>query len=109
MVVGTHLYGIGPASTLLCVDVVAGKTAWAKKGFFSGMTRTGYASFLVMGGNLLVLAEKGQLLLVAADPTQGRALAKTTLCGQNWCNPAYADGRLYVRDAKELLCAELLP
>ena len=107
--VGNHLYGIAPGSGLLCVDVRTGKPAWVEKGFFSGMTRKGYASFLVMGENLLVLAEKGQLLLVAADPKACRTIGKTQVCGQNWCNPAYSDGKLFLRDEKELLCVELMP
>lgn len=107
--VGDFLYGIAPGGSLVCVDVRTGKPAWVEKGFFSGMTRKGYASFVVMGGDLLVLAEKGQLLLVAADPKACRTVGKTQVCGQNWCNPAYAGGRLFLRDDKELLCVELMP
>ena len=106
--VGNHLYGLGRAGTLLCVDARTGQRAWADDKFFSGMVRKGYASFLVMGENILTLAERGQLMLVAADPTRCRLLAKAEVCGQNWCNPAYADGRLYVRDDRELRCVQLL-
>ena len=109
VLVGDHLYGLGRGKALVCVDVRTGKRAWTESNFFSGMIRRGYASFLVTGGNLLVLAEGGQLLLVAADPAECRLLGRTDLCGQNWCTPAYADGKLYVRDAKELLCVQLLP
>ncbi|MCD6304239.1 MAG: hypothetical protein J7M21_04680, partial [Planctomycetes bacterium] len=68
----------------------------------------GYVSLLVMGENLLVLAENGQLLLIPADPKGFRVVAKTRVCGRNWCNPAYADGKLYLRDADRLMCIELL-
>ncbi len=34
------------------------------------------------------------------------------VCGLNWCNPAYADGKLFVRDGikitGELLCLDLM-
>ena len=107
--VGRYLYGLGPGRCLFCTDVRTGKPAWADKAFFTGMVRKGYASFLVMKDNILVLAEKGQLLLVAADPKQCRLISKTDVCGQNWCNPAYADGKLFLRDAHELRCVQLMP
>jgi len=106
--VGHHLYGLAPGKTLFCLDVRTGKRAWAQRGFFNGMVKKGYASFLVAGSNLLILAEAGQLLLVAADPARCRLVAKTKACGQNWCNPAYADGKLYLRDDKALRCVQLL-
>jgi outer membrane protein assembly factor BamB len=107
--VGGYVYGIGPASALFCVDPKTGEKAWVKDGFFSDSVKTGYASFMVMNDNLLILADGGQLFMVAADPKQCRTVAKTRVCGQNWCSPAYADGKLFLRDAKELLCIQLMP
>ena len=107
--VGNFLYGLGGGRTLFCVDVRTGQKAWADERFFSDMVRKGYASFLVMNGTILVLAEKGQLLLIAADPKQCRVISRTQVCGQNWCNPAYADGKLFLRDAQELRCVQLMP
>jgi hypothetical protein len=49
------------------------------------------------------------LLLVAADPKECRVISKVQICGQNWCNPAYADGKLFLRDAQELRCVQLMP
>ena len=50
---------------------------------------------------------------MAADPAQCRELGRMQVCGKNWCSPAYADGRLYVRDGLRstgnLYCIELLP
>jgi len=106
--IGTSLYGLGPGNLLFCADVRTGEPAWAESDFFSGMLEKGYASFLVMGDNLLILAERGQLLLVAADPKECRLVGKTEVCGKNWCNPAYADGKLFLRDARELRCVQLM-
>jgi outer membrane protein assembly factor BamB len=72
-----------------------------------------HASFLVMGPNILVLTDDGLLALIAADPTGCRELGRARVCSANWCNPAYADGRLYLRDGMKatgnLYCLELLP
>ena len=107
--VGHYLYGLGPGKTLFAIDVRTGERAWAEKGFFADMTDREFASLLVMGESLLILTEKGQLLLVAADSKQCRVVSKTQVAGQNWCSPAYADGKLFLRDAKELRCVQLMP
>jgi hypothetical protein len=51
----------------------------------------------------------GELVLVAADPHQYTELSRVQVCGKNWNFPACANGRIYVRDARELICYELLP
>jgi len=104
-----HVYGIGPGGRLFCLEARTGKRAWVQDGFFSGMLDAGFASFIVAGKNLLILAERGQLLLVAATPTACKTLGRTTVCGRNWCSPAYSGGKLYVRDNKELRCVQLVP
>jgi len=91
------------------VDPKTGKQTWSKAGLLSTSAGKAHASFLVMGGNLLVLTDGGQLLLIAANPAECREISRAQACGQNWCNPAYAGGRLYLRDAQELRCLQLLP
>ena len=105
---GNFLYGFGPSNVLFCVDARTGEKAWAKD-VFGDMLKTGYASFMVMGDHILALADGGLLLLIAADPKECRVIGKAQVCGQNWCNPAYADGRLFLRDAQELRCVQLMP
>jgi hypothetical protein len=73
------------------------------------MAKTGYASFLVMNDNILALTDGGWLVLFAADPKECRIISKVQVCGQTWCNPAYADGNLTLRDAQELRCVQLMP
>jgi hypothetical protein len=61
----------------------------------------------VVGKNLLVLAEDGQLLLLAANPAKYTELGRLQVCGNTWCFPACADGKLYVRDGRSLACLDL--
>ena len=53
----------------------------------------------------------GLLVLFKASPDQFVELGQAQVCAPNWCNPAYADGRLYLRDGNkgpgELKCVEL--
>ena len=108
VVVGDHLYGLGPAKNLVCIDAATGKVAWDQPGLTHTNGGQAEAAFLVMGKNVLTLTDGGELVLFAADPLAYQELGRTQACGVTWCNPAYADGRLYLRDAKELLCLDLL-
>lgn len=105
--VGQHMYGVGPAKNLVCVEMATGKIAWSQDGLFSTAASKTHAGIIVLGDKLLILTDTGQLILAAADPKAYRDLGKAQACGQNWCIPAYAGGRLYVRDAKEIRCLEL--
>lgn len=104
-----HLYGVGPAPSLFCAEVRSGRSAWFKEGLFAGSAESAYAGFLVMGDRILMLADTGEAILFAADPTGYRELGRAQVCGRNWCNPAYVAGRLFVRDAKSLRCVRLAP
>ena len=71
------------------------------------------AAFLVMGQNILMLTDGGQLALFAADPKEFKENSRAQVCGLTWCNPAYTDGKLFLRDGikstGELLCVDLMP
>ncbi|MGD0090894.1 MAG: PQQ-binding-like beta-propeller repeat protein [Planctomycetota bacterium] len=106
--VGKYLYGLGPAKNIICVDVQTGSRAWEKTGCIVSPPDKAHAAFLVLGQNILLLTDSGLLILFAADPQEYKELSRVQVCGQAWCNPAYVDGKLFLRDARELLCVELL-
>ena len=107
--VGGYLYGLGPNKTLICVDPKTGKQSWSKEGFLTGKADKAHVGMIVAGSNLLVLTDDGQLAMVAADPMAFHEISRVRVCTNNWCNPAYVDGKLYLRDAKELICVQLIP
>jgi outer membrane protein assembly factor BamB len=109
VVVNGFLYGMGPAKNLICIEASTGKLQWSKTGYSVSDAGKAHASFLVMGKNLLLLTDGGMLALVAADPKEFREVSRAQVCGKTWCNPAYANGRLYLRDGRELLAVELMP
>jgi outer membrane protein assembly factor BamB len=109
VIVDHYLYGVGPRKNLECVDVETGKQAWSKDDFFSSNGGKAYAGMIVMGKEILILSDNGQLFLIAADSKEFHEISRTQGCGTNWCIPAYADGKLYLRDAKEMRCLQLLP
>jgi len=103
--VGDYLYGQGPGQTYFCADARTGKTQWQVPwSCASGQENT---STIVLGKNLLALTDLGELVLLAARPDQYQELSRVQACGKNWNFPACADGRIYARDARELICYDL--
>src|SRR5262249_35231636 len=79
-------------ATLRCVEAATGKELWQRPG-----VGTYHASLLRTGdGKLLMLEEKGDLVLIEPSPKEYRELARAHVCGQTWAHPALANGRLYV-------------
>lgn len=94
-----------PESTLHCVDASSGKVLWSRP-------KTGryHAAMLRTGDNkLLLLDDNGELAMFDPNPKEYKELARSKVCGQTWAHPALSNGRLYLRDEKELICLELTP
>jgi outer membrane protein assembly factor BamB len=104
---GDYLFCQGPGQTYFCADARTGRTQWQVS--WSVANGEENTSTLVLGKNLLALTDLGELVLLAARPDQYVELSRVQVCGKNWNFPACADGRLYVRDARELICYDLSP
>ncbi len=105
--VGDYLFDQGPDQTYICADARTGQTMWQAPGF--GARGTENSSTIAIGKHLLILTDEGELVLLAARSDHYTELSRVQACGKNWNFPAFADGRLYVRDARELICYDLLP
>ncbi|MBC8002043.1 MAG: PQQ-binding-like beta-propeller repeat protein [Opitutaceae bacterium] len=100
--VGGFLYSHGPAKNFICVDAATGAVKWTQPGFGREVSST-----IAVGSTLLVLTDDGELVQIAADSESYRELARIQVAGKNWNYPAFADGKLYVRDQRELICYDL--
>lgn len=90
-----YIYGFDE-SIFTCIDVKTGEPAW-KAG------RYGYGQVLMASGHLVITSEQGEVILLKADPTGHKELAKfQALDGRTWNVPAIADGRLFVRNGTEM-------
>ncbi len=105
VVVNGHLYTQGASKDYVCVDAKTGAVKWTQPGF--GLGRKDYSSTIALGKNLLALTEDGTLLLLDATPEKYTELARLQVCGNTWSHPAYADGKLFVRDGHWLQCLDL--
>jgi len=91
-----------PAATLRCIDRKTGKEQWKTScGYFhAGLIRTG-------DGKLLILSDSGTLRLAEDTGKELKELSNAKVCGGTLTNPSYANGRLYLRDDKNVICYQL--
>ncbi len=89
-------YGTGP---LMCVELATGKTKWAQDGFGPGnVTLTG-------NGQLLALADDGNLVVVEATPSAYKEISRAKVIdGKCWSTPTLAQGHIFARSTKEAVC-----
>ncbi|MBI5386046.1 MAG: PQQ-binding-like beta-propeller repeat protein [Verrucomicrobia bacterium] len=106
VLVNGHLFCQGNSRNFVCVEAATGKLKWSQPGFGKG--QKDYSGAIVTGGRLLALTEEGQLVLMEANPERCVELGRVQVCGNTWSHPALADGRLYVRDGRELSCFSLV-
>jgi outer membrane protein assembly factor BamB len=86
-----------------CVDRGTGERRWKQ-----GRYDHGQVLLLAEQGLLLVVSERGEVVLVAASPDRHEELGRfQAVKGKTWNHPALAHGRLYVRNAEEMACYEL--
>ncbi|MGL4555015.1 MAG: PQQ-binding-like beta-propeller repeat protein, partial [Gemmataceae bacterium] len=87
--------------TLVCLDAGTGERLWRGKYY-------GHGQMLAAGGHLILLGERGELALVAADRRAFRELGRVAVLeGRTWNTPALAGRQLFVRNDKEMACLEL--
>ena len=91
-----HIYGFDN-SVLKCIVAATGEEKWKQSGF-------GHGSLILADGHLIVLSERGKLLLVEATPAGYREKGSSQpLSGKCWTAPTLANGRLYIRNEEELV------
>lgn len=95
-----HIYGLDEG-ILACVRVDDGELRW-KGG------RYGYGQLLLAGEHLIIISERGELVLVKASPQAHQEIARfQAIEGKTWNVPAIERGYLLVRNAEQMACFRL--
>jgi outer membrane protein assembly factor BamB len=85
---------------LKCIELATGRERWSKPGF-------GQGGLVMVGNNLLVQGDAGQLLLVEATPTAYHPLGMAhPLGGKCWTMPVVADGKIFTRSTTQGVCLD---
>jgi outer membrane protein assembly factor BamB len=103
VLIGGFLYGIdgdaGYAGGVACLDFATGNLRWSEKS-------TGTGALMAAGNKLIILGEKGELVIAEASPKEFKPLARAqVLGGKCWTTPVLANGRIYCRNSKGELVA----
>lgn len=96
-----HLYGVDE-NQLRCLVFDTGEVKWTEKS-------VGKGSLMLADGKLIVLSDKGELLLAEAAPAGFKPLARAqVLGGKCWTTPVLANGKIYCRNAAgDVVCVNV--
>ena len=101
-----HLFGIngqaGKTGDLRCVEFKTGEVKWVQPGI-------GIGSLMAAAGKLIVLSEKGELIIAEATPEKFTVLTRAqVLGGKCWTAPVLANGRIYCRNSRgDMVCVDV--
>ncbi len=101
ILIGDYLYG-NSKGRLVCMDMKTGESVWDSAGLGNG-------TLIAAGSHLIALTEKGELLIIDANPTKYTELSRTkVLESACWAHPTLVNGRLYCHTLEgELVCLDL--
>src|SRR5262249_16061418 len=96
-----HIYGVDD-NQLRCLVFDSGEVKWTDK-------VSGKGSLVLADGKLIVLSERGQLLLAQASPAGFKLVGRAqALGGKCWTTPVLANGKIYCRNAAgNVVCLEV--
>lgn len=106
VLVDGYLYGVdgdaGTKPSLKCVEFLTGTVKWTEP-------RVGSGSVAVADGKLIVLSDKGELMIADASPAGFKPTARAqVLGGKCWTVPVLANGQIYCRNvAGDLVCVDI--
>ena len=106
VVVDGHAYGMdnvgaaGPVTNLTCVKVPEGNQVWQKRRF-------GKSNLIAADGKLFISTLDGELVVVRATPDGYDEIGRAEVSGATRQAPALANGLLYLRDERAIVCLDV--
>ena len=101
-----YIYGfngqVNGGAKLTCINFETGEAKWSQGGLGTG-------SLTVADGKLIILGERGKLVIAEASPDGFKELASAQILkGKCWTVPVLANGRIYARNADgQLVCIDV--
>lgn len=97
----SNIYGVDDKE-LRCMDLATGAVRWSDNA-------SGKGSLLLANGKLIVLSEKGELMVADASPSAFKLISRAQILGGRcWTVPVLSNSRLYARNAKgDVVCLDL--
>jgi hypothetical protein len=107
VVAGDLVFGMSTRNQgcFFCLDAGSGKTLWQSDG-----RQGGYASIVNLGSVLLVLKNRGQLLVVKPSATAFEPIAEYRVCERpTLAHPVFLGDRILIKDDRTLRSFRLVP
>jgi outer membrane protein assembly factor BamB len=114
---GDYIYGVDSHGELRCLDLKTGDRIWES---LEAVPKARWSNIHMVrnGDKVWMFNERGELIICALsqrgfheisrtkliDPTEGQLNQRGGVC---WSHPAYAYRHIYIRNDKELICADL--
>lgn len=101
-----YIYGfdgqVGGSGVLTCINYETAEVKWTKTGMGTG-------SLMLADGKLIILAERGKLVIAEASPDGFKQLSDAQILqGKCWTVPVLANDRIYARNAVgDLVCVDV--
>lgn len=93
VVIGSHAYLHLRNQRFTCIDLMSGKEAWITKPYGQ------YWSMVAQGDRILALDERGELLLIRANPERFELLDSRKISeASTWAHIAICENEIYVRE-----------
>ena len=116
LIQGTEIYASNMFGRLICLDSRTGKQLW-ETDKVTGPEKYGAIHLIPNGGSVLLYTDQGNLIRARLDRTGYHELSRVHLVEPTflvrgrklvWAPPAFANGHVFARNQKELICASLL-
>ncbi len=98
-----HIYGVDEGGELRCLNFKTGELLWVQEGF-------GMGSLMIADGKLIVLGEKGNLVVAETSPAGYKPISQANILSGSrcWSVPVLANGRIYARNAAgDMVCLDV--
>lgn len=113
-----HIYGVDSYGELRCLDLKTGDRIWED---LTAVNKARWANIhIVQNGDLSYLFnENGKLIIAELTPERYHEISRAALIaptteqlnrqgiGVTWAHPAFANKHVFIRNDKELVCADL--
>ncbi len=115
---GDHIYGVDSYGQLRCLQLQSGDRVWEDLSLVKP-ARWANVHLVRNGDHYFMFNEQGELIIGRLSPERFSEISRTQLIeptlvqlnrsgeGVTWAHPAFAYGHVFIRNDKELVCADL--
>ncbi len=113
-----HLFGVDQGGKLRCINMLTGERRWETTQPVTGPrgANSGSAFIVENGDRYFIAGETGELTIARMSPERYERIDSAKLLEPThdsfgrpvlWCHPAFAHGRMYWRNDREIICVAL--